>query len=193
MLLYDKFSDYSQKLYRASQLVSEDHVNALVSEVWIRLQNRKKIFLCGNGGSSANASHIENDFLYGICKKSGCGANVESLTSNSAVLTCLANDISYSNIFVEQLKVKSSEGDLLIVLSGSGNSENIIQALTISKELGLKTAAILGFDGGKAKSIADIVIHSDIDDMQISEDIQTMVLHHVMQICYARFQDSRGN
>ena len=147
--------------------------------------NEKNVFLCGNGGSAANANHIANDFNYGI----GCtredgripGLKVEALGSNVAITTCLANDIGYENIYSNQILLKGNKSDLLIALSGSGNSPNILNAINTGNKLGLKTFAILGFDGGKAKKIASHPIHFDINDMQISEDVQLLVGHICMQ------------
>ncbi len=97
------------------------------------------------------------------------------------MVTCLANDTGYQEIFSEQIRVKANPSDLLIVLSGSGNSENILRALEAAKKIGVKTCAILGFSGGKSKDLADLVIHFPIDDMQISEDLQLVVGHMCMQ------------
>jgi len=143
--------------------------------------NKRNIFLCGNGGSAANAIHLANDFIYGAGVKKGGGLKVEALSSNPAVLTCLANDIGYENIFSEQLNVKGSEGDVLIVLSGSGNSANVVKALEVAKKLKMHTFAILGFTGGACKKLADTPIHFEINDMQIAEDLQLIVGHMCMQ------------
>lgn len=151
-------------------------------KVW---EDEKNLFICGNGGSAANAIHMANDFHYGV---GACGnppftkgLKVEALPSNSGVITCLANDMGYENIYSHQLNNKAQNGDLLIVLSGSGNSPNICRALEISKEIGVFTYAILGFDGGKALNLADYPIHFPIQDMQIAEDTQTIVGHLCMQ------------
>jgi len=167
-------SSISPKVFKNTEIL----LNLLLE---IRKNNRK-LFLCGNGGSAGNANHIANDFLYGVSANSNNpGFNVESLSSNSSVITCLANDLGYQYIFSEQLKAKGNEGDLLIVLSGSGNSENIVKALNEAKKLKMNTFAILGFDGGQCIDIADNVIHFDINDMQISEDLQLVVMHMCMQ------------
>jgi D-sedoheptulose 7-phosphate isomerase len=139
------------------------------------------VYICGNGGSAGNAIHLANDFIYGIDRKGGVGIRVEALSANAAVLTCLANDTGYDNIFAQQLKVKARAGDLLIVLSGSGNSPNVVKALEVAKELDVKSIAILGFDGGQCLTLADCPIHIDIDDMQISEDMQLIIGHMCMQ------------
>jgi D-sedoheptulose 7-phosphate isomerase len=93
----------------------------------------------------------------------------------------LANDLGYEQIYSEQLKVKAETGDVLIVLSGSGNSENIIKALEVGNAIDMKTFAILGFSGGTCKEIAQYPIHFEVDDMQIAEDLQLIVGHICMQ------------
>ncbi|MCW7463003.1 SIS domain-containing protein [Leptospira limi] len=149
--------------------------------------NKRQVFFCGNGGSAGNAIHLANDFNYGIDKKNGIGLRVEALPANAAVITCLANDEGYDSIFSQQLEVKADPGDVLIVLSGSGNSPNVVKALEVGNRLGMVTYAILGFSGGKCKKIAKHPIHFPIDDMQISEDLQVIVGHMCMQwLCGAK-------
>jgi D-sedoheptulose 7-phosphate isomerase len=109
------------------------------------------------------------------------GIRVEALSANSAVITCLGNDVGYDDIFSHQLKVKAKKDDVLIVLSGSGNSQNVVKAIEVGNEIGVKTFAILGYDGGRCKEIAHFPIHFAIDDMQISEDLQLIVGHMCMQ------------
>jgi D-sedoheptulose 7-phosphate isomerase len=144
-------------------------------------KNKKQLFLCGNGGSAANAVHLANDLIYGVSKKNGIGLRVHALPSNSAILTCLANDEGYDTIYSQQIEVLGSSGDVLIVFSGSGNSPNIVKAIKIAKKLGIKTFAVLGFDGGKCLELVDTSIHFPIDDMQISEDLQQIVGHMLMR------------
>lgn len=151
--------------------------NALL-EAW-KFDN--SIYFFGNGGSAGNAIHLANDFIYGAGRGLGKGLKVEALSANSAVLTCLANDIGYDQIFAEQIRVKGQPGDVLVALSGSGNSPNIVKALEVGNELGLKTFAILGFDGGKSKQLAQFPIHFPVQDMQIAEDLQLIVGHICMQ------------
>jgi D-sedoheptulose 7-phosphate isomerase len=139
------------------------------------------VYLCGNGGSAGNAIHLANDLLYGAGLRNGGGLRVEALSANPAVLTCLANDVGYDQIFAEQLKVKANAGDVLIVLSGSGNSENVVRALEVGNTKGMLTFAILGFSGGRCKNIAQHSIHFAIDDMQVAEDLQLIVGHICMQ------------
>ena len=105
------------------------------------------------------------------------GMRVESLVSNPAVITCLSNDINYENIFAKQIEIKGNVDDLLIVLSGSGNSPNILKAIEVGNQKKLKTFAIVGFDGGKCKKLAKKNIHCSINDMEISEDIQMIIFN----------------
>jgi len=156
-------------------------IELLANDLQNLYKNRHTLYLCGNGGSAGNANHLANDFSYGAKSNSNSGLNVESLSSNSSVITCLANDLGFENIYSHLVKIKTLPGDILIVLSGSGNSPNIINCLKEAKKLNIKTYAILGFDGGVAKSLADVPIHFNVNDMQISEDLQLIVGHIIMQ------------
>lgn len=157
-------------------------LNETLARAW---RENRQVFLCGNGGSAANAIHLANDFLYGIDKESGKGLRVTALPANGAVLTCLANDISYEDVFAQQLTVLANPGDVLICLSGSGNSPNILKAITRAREIGVESFAILGFTGGKALDLAEHPIYFPVHDMQVAEDLQMMVGHMAMQ-CLSR-------
>ena len=175
------FSDYSKRLADTLDEVNWTSVLRLSKELLATKIRGSRVFLCGNGGSAANANHIANDLVYAVTEHTGSGFDAVSLAANSAVLTCLANDVGYENIFSEQLAVAGRENDLLLVLSGSGNSENILNALTMAKKLRMRTSAILGFDGGMCKEIADLPVHIEVNDMQISEDIQLVLGHMIMK------------
>ena len=172
---------YTEKLTQALCLDAMQQVPLLglaLREAW---QARQCIYFCGNGGSAGNAIHLANDLLYGVGIHNGIGMRVEALSANPAVLTCLANDIGYEQIYAEQLRVKANPGDVLIVFSGSGNSPNVVAALEMGNSIGMKTFAVLGFSGGKCKEIAQYPLHFDVDDMQIAEDLQLVVGHMCMQ------------
>ena len=178
-------SDYFSKLRLALSLAELDKITILADSMLEAAKNKKNIFFCGNGGSAGNANHLANDFLYGIAKKTGGGLRCQSLSANSAVMTCLANDVGYESIFSEQLAVQAQSGDLLIALSGSGNSPNILRVIEQARAMGVKSYAILGFNGGKCKELADVPIHFTVHDMQILEDMQLDVGHMVMQWLYS--------
>ena len=178
------FSEYSKRLQTILVDSEWTAVKQLAEDIQICWQEDRRVFLCGNGGSAGNAIHLANDFLYGIAKQSGGGLKVLSLSDNPAVITCLANDLGYDQIFSEQLAVQAKKGDLLIALSGSGNSPNIIRVIEQAKVMGVKSYAILGFTGGKCKKLVDVPIHFPINDMQIAEDLQIVVGHMLMQWLY---------
>ena len=175
------FAAYSEKLQatlRDADLTGVAKLAKAMLDCW---QNGRSMYLCGNGGSAGNATHLANDFVYGIAKEKGVGMRAHALPANSSVITCLANDLDYSEIFSAQLKVFGRRGDVLIALSGSGNSPNILKAIGAAKDLGMPTYAVLGYNGGKAKEMVDVPIHFAVDDMQIAEDLQLVVGHMVMQ------------
>jgi len=172
---------YALKLATALQAQVWDSVAQLADHLAAAWAEGGHVFICGNGGSAANAIHWANDFLYAINPQGKKGLPMTALPANSAVLTCLGNDVGYERIFSTQLTTLARKGDTLIVLSGSGNSPNIIQALETARAMGLKTAALLGFSGGAARDKAEIVIHFPIDDMQIAEDLQLVAGHMLMR------------
>ncbi len=171
------FQAYSEKVASVLNRIDWEKAEVLANAILDAHLRGKKIFICGNGGSAANAMHLANDLLYG----SGLNIDVEALSANTAMLTCLANDEGYDEIYARQIEAKGRLGDLLLVLSGSGNSPNVVKAIKIAKAKGLTTTAILGYSGGVCKGITDIAVHIDVDDMQIAEDFQMMIGHMITQ------------
>ena len=161
---------------------------------WFNIKKVKKskgrVFFLGVGGSAGNAIHIANDWIYGT---GNCGngekvkgLKVNSLSSNPAVLTCLGNDLGYENLFSYQLEVQASKNDILLALSGSGNSPNIIKAIEVANSMRIQTIAIVGFDGGRCKKIANKFIHCRLNDMEIAEDAQIATFHFIKQKIYEK-------
>ena len=182
----DLILDYSSRLQEVLASSDWSGVNLLAQDMLLCWQAKRQVFFCGNGGSAGNAVHLANDFLYGIAKKTGGGLKTQALSANTAILTCLANDVGYESIFSEQLAVQAQAGDLLIALSGSGNSPNIVRVIEQAKKMNVKSYAILGFTGGKCKELADVPIHFPVHDMQIAEDMQLIVGHILMQWLYSK-------
>ena len=174
-------TSYTAKLAEALKMPAIEEVERLCIALLRSWDQKQTIYLCGNGGSAGNAIHLANDFIYGAGARFGGGLRVEALSANPAVLTCLGNDIGYEFIFSQQLKVKGDPGDVLIALSGSGDSPNIVRAIEAANELSIETFAILGYSGGKCKALAKCPIHFEIHDMQIAEDMQLIVGHICMQ------------
>lgn len=175
------FNNYSIRLQDALKSSDWSDVTLLAKDMIECWKDQRQVFLCGNGGSAGNAIHLANDFLYGVAKKTGGGIRAHALSANSAVMTCLGNDLGYTQIFSEQLAVHGKDGDLLIALSGSGNSPNIVSAIEQARVMGIKSYAVLGYSGGKCKELADVAIHFPVDDMQLAEDLQLIVGHMLMQ------------
>ena len=180
------FVDYASRLSGVLAQGEWTGVTQLAETLLECWREGRQVFFAGNGGSAGNAIHLANDLLYGISKTEGSGLRVHALPANGAVMTCLANDEGYDSVFSLQLAVQARAGDVLIVLSGSGNSPNIVKVLEKARQMKVKTFAILGYSGGQAKRLADVPIHFPVDDMQIAEDMQLIVGHMLMQWLYAR-------
>lgn len=175
------FRGYAARLDRALQAADWLAVEALAQAILEAWTSGRRLFICGNGGSAANALHLANDLHYGIGAGRRPGLRVQALSANVSVVTCLANDLGYDEVFSRQLAVDGCAGDILLVLSGSGNSPNVLKAIEQARTMGIKSFGILGFSGGKAKDLVDIPIHFAVDDMQVSEDAQMAVGHMIMQ------------
>jgi D-sedoheptulose 7-phosphate isomerase len=186
MTAHDVCMDYSVRLQSALATADWSTVTSLAQAMEECWKASRQVFFCGNGGSAGNAIHLANDFVYGIAKKTGAGIKATALSANQSVMTCFANDINYDSIYSEQIALFAQPDDILIVLSGSGNSPNLVKALEQAKARQVKTYAILGFSGGKCKQLADVAIHFPIEDMQIAEDLQLIVGHMIMQWLYSQ-------
>lgn len=172
------FQKYKELLLQGFQVLEKDPTWPKACEQFENLRRKKgNLFLAGNGGSAANANHLATDLIYGVNQQGRGAFRVHSLSANPSVLTCLGNDIGFENVFSNQLEALAESGDLLLVFSGSGNSPNIIQALKAAKKLGVTSVALLGYDGGGAKAIADLPLHFPIHDMQAVEDLHMVVGH----------------
>lgn len=148
----------------------------------------KRIFICGNGGSASTASHMECDFNKGISYEQKIKYDVECLSDNVPMMMAIANDIGYEDIFVVSLKNKLKQGDIVIGISGSGNSENVVRAFQYANEIGADTVALTGYNGGRLKGIAKYNIHVAVDNMQITEDIH-LVLNHMMMYVLSEMKE----
>jgi D-sedoheptulose 7-phosphate isomerase len=141
----------------------------------------KSIYIFGNGGSGGTASHITGDFIKGASYNQEKRFKFNCLNDNFSAIGAISNDISYGHIFSEQLKNFAEPNDLVIGLSGSGNSENVINAFIEAKKKGAITVAMCGYSGGKIKEMADLVIHIPVHDMEITEDLHLMAFHMIKQ------------
>lgn len=141
----------------------------------------KQIFIMGNGGSGSTASHFACDINKGCCFNLGKKFKVICLNDNIPTMLAYANDLSYDKVFVEQLKNFLQPGDVVICISASGNSENVLQAVSYAKKKEALTIGLTGFDGGKLARIVDVPLVAAINDMQKVEDLHMIVVHMLMQ------------
>tara|TARA_Y100000741_G_scaffold356518_1_gene333271 strand:- start:959 stop:1531 length:573 start_codon:yes stop_codon:yes gene_type:complete len=149
------------------------------------INKKNKIFLAGNGGSSATASTMANDLGFDLFKKKNKRINFQSLVDNTSIITAISNDTGYANLFLNQLKLNYKKGDALLVISASGNSKNLIEAIKFVKKNKGKIISFLGFDGGKIKKMSDISIHVKTEKGQYGpvEDCH-LIFNHILAHWY---------
>jgi len=167
-----------EKVLQALDKAQIDNAIAVIADAWER---GRQIITLGNGGSSLTALHFINDWNKSIYLSSGKPFRGRSLVDNMGLVMSYGNDISFQDIFVEQLKNIFQPGDLVIAISGSGNSENVIRAVRYANENQGITLGLCGYRGGKLKDTAQHVVWADVDDMQLSEDVHSIFGHIVMQ------------
>ena len=167
-------------------------VKALANAIFECYQKRRMVFLCGNGGSGSNASHFCEDLGKGTLRREDFDNDAKqrlrvlSLTDNTPYILAWGNDEGFERVFVEQLKNLANAGDLLIAISGSGNSANVLRAVEWANKHGMKTFGCTGFSGGKLKSLAQQGLHVPLDDMGIVESIHLTAFHWVVDDLHRR-------
>lgn len=156
-------------------------VDLLVAEILRTVSLQKCIWIIGNGGSASTAEHFQTDLTYATIENLNSHPKVEAITSNSSLITAIANDLSFGEVFETILRRKVRSGDLLISISASGNSPNVLKAINFAKSKQVKTFTLLGFDGGQAVSTSDysVVIDTEIGEYGIVEDIHLSMCHAV--------------
>jgi D-sedoheptulose 7-phosphate isomerase len=180
--------EYLDRVCRQIQELDLDQLQRLSDLIEGAYHAGRFVFICGNGGSGANASHLCEDLAKCTLRdfEDQKRLRVLSLTDNTAGIMAWANDEGYDRIFVEQLKNLASPGDLLLAISGSGNSPNILKAVDWANRHDLTTVGITGFGGGKLKDLAQHNLHVAIDDMGIAESIHQVVFHWLIDDIYRR-------
>jgi D-sedoheptulose 7-phosphate isomerase len=179
--------EYFSYLYTVLQNIDTLEVSQFIETILNARDRGVTVYIIGNGGSAATASHIANDFSIGTNDYEK-PFRVTSLTDNVSVLSAIGNDFGYDEIFVRQLRVQAKKGDVLVGISASGNSMNIINAFDLAKKVGIKTVAITAFDGGKMRAMADEGIHVPTEDKEYgpAEDAH-MILDHLVSGYLTRF------
>ncbi|RGZ87293.1 SIS domain-containing protein [Agathobacter rectalis] len=159
-------------------------VNEVLNLLIDTAKKHKRIYIFGNGGSSATASHFQNDFGKGISEYVDDKFRFQCLNDNVATLMAVANDIGFEEVFRFQLNGVIEPGDVVIAISGSGNSKNVINAVEYAKKCGNKVIGLTGYNGGKLKELSDISLHVPINSMQVTEDVHMVFDHLMMSILY---------
>ena len=178
-------TDYLTRLKFILDNIDSDVISDIVYMLEQTIVNKSRIYIIGNGGSSATASHMVNDLGAGLRRRNIVNFDVVSLGDNSPVVTAIANDIGYENIFFMQMKGLINPSDIVIAISCSGDSPNIIKAVDYAQDLGCKIIGVTGFNGGYLKSISDISFHVNApkNEYGLVEDTH-MILDHIIYSYY---------
>lgn len=172
---------YKDKLQETIDRLNFDDINICIDLLMKAYNNENNIFICGNGGSAATASHFACDLNKGVSYGLEKRFKIIPLTNSLSTITAYTNDLSYDVIFVEQLKNFFKKGDILIGISGSGNSQNVLNAIEYVNDNDGITIGWTGYDGGKLKELTQYSIDANVNDMQISEDIHMILVHIIMK------------
>ena len=182
------FEEYAKKIGQALELVKQKEVDQLFTQIDKKIGTNSNIFLLGNGGSQANAHHISGDFIKTFSMV-GLKLKISCLADNVCHLTAASNDLSFEDSYAMLVDNIIDKDDLIMYLSGSGNSLNLVKCARKAKNSRIKQAAIVGFTGGALKKIVDYPVHVDFDDMEISEDIQLSIFHYIKQRLMDKYVD----
>jgi len=175
----NEINSYFEKLSDVLVNIDLKSIKDIVYELLAVRQRNGCIYVFGNGGSAATATHFCNDLLKGV----SCGIEkrfrVICLNDNTSVITCIANDLSYEDIFLEQLKNFIQLGDLVLGISCSGNSPNVVNALKYARYKGVRTAGLVAFQGGELAALSDVFVLAPVDSFELSEDVHMVIVHLV--------------
>ncbi|TMM27841.1 MAG: SIS domain-containing protein [Actinobacteria bacterium] len=190
--MQSQVAGYLEQLRATIDTLPRDRLAEMGEMLFRAYRNEKQVFTVGNGGSASTASHMAADL-----GKNTIGPNMRrfrilSLNDNAAIVTALANDIGYEHIFSEQLVNLIQPGDLLVAISGSGNSPNVVRAMTYAREQCAEVVAVLGFDGGLAAGLADLAVIVPIDHYGIVEDVHLIINHILVDYFKARLAEEQS-
>ena len=188
MMNFTEYTDYTRK---AIESVDTVQIERFIDLLFDAYQHGATVFVIGNGGSAANASHFAQDLSKGTLANPDQEKRLKalSLTDNLPFFSALGNDEGYENVFVQQLRTFAEPGDILIAISGSGNSPNILRAIEYAQKHGMRTVGITGFDGGKLREHADDGVHVPLNDMCTSESVHSVIFHYVILALQERISE----
>jgi D-sedoheptulose 7-phosphate isomerase len=176
------YKSYKAYFIDSLNLIDENEVESLIQLIFSQYEKQNNIFVIGNGGSAANASHFAQDMAKGTRKNIDAEKRIKalSLTDNVPFITALGNDDGYDTIYEQQLRTFANKQDVLISISGSGNSPNIIKAVEWANENDILTVGITGYDGGKLKQLSKQNLHIELHDMATVESSHSYILHYII-------------
>ncbi|HUJ04635.1 MAG TPA: SIS domain-containing protein [Streptosporangiaceae bacterium] len=175
------FDAYSEEMARAAKSIDPAALDRAAEVLVTAYERRGYVFSCGNGGSAAIANHLQCDHVKAVGTATDLAPRVLSLAANVEILTAIANDIAYEDVFAHQLRAQAAPGDVLIAISSSGRSANIVNALKWARQHGVTTIALTGFGGGRAREIAEVAVHVDAANYGIVEDMHQAIMHALAQ------------
>ncbi len=184
MEIENLFNEFKAQL----DLVNYQEVNNLVDLIYDSYKNDRTIFIIGNGGSASNAAHLAQDMAKGAIYDQKVDKRIKalSLSDNISYITAVGNDDGFQHVFTSQLRTFAKEGDVLLTISCSGNSKNIIDAVEFAHSRNMKVVGVTGFDGGKLRQICDFPVHVPINDFGIVESVHSVIFHYLVIILRAR-------
>lgn len=176
------FSNYKKTITEVLDTLNESEINKFIDMLMDAFNNDQFVFVIGNGGSAANASHLAQDLAKGTRHSMDQSKRLKalSLSDNTPFITAQGNDEGYESIFEQQLRTFAAPGDYLIAISGSGNSPNIIKAIDWANNNGVKTIGVTGYDGGKLRSMASHTVHVPLNEMCTAESIHSIIFHYII-------------
>ena len=181
---YPSYASSREYLARVGELLAllPEPAERFVDALWKAFERDATVFLAGNGGSAAAASHFAQDLAKGTLAdlRMSRRFRVISLADNVGFITALANDEGYASVFEQQLRNLGRRGDLLVAISGSGNSPNVLRAVDYARSIGMRTLGVTGYDGGKLRKIADVSVHVPVRDMGMAEALHGVLFHLAM-------------
>jgi phosphoheptose isomerase len=180
------FDAYASQMNTALASISRDSLDRAQEILSQAIARDSAVYSCGNGGSAAIANHLVCDHARGISADTGLRPRVHSLSATAEIMTAIANDQEYAEIFAAQLRLFARSGDVLVTISSSGDSENIVRAVRWAKDNGMPTIALTGFAGGRSGAIADVNIHVAADNYGVIEDAHQSVMHALAQFVRQR-------
>lgn len=180
-------ADYARLVSAALHSVKPSEIDRAVEVLKRAIRQDRLIFACGNGGSAAIANHLSCDCSKGIATNTALRPRVVSLSATVELITAIANDVDYAEVFAHQLRNAARPGDVLVTISSSGDSENIVRALAWARDNGLETIALSGFSGGRSAAMADVSLHAAAENYGVVEDVHQSLMHILAQ--YVRLSE----